>query len=111
MKHGMTWFWQGHDVAWHEANADFCTLSGALLTMFRCATGEGWNALMHNAMVPSDSCEPSGDCGTWLAVPFFVSYTILTSFVILKMIIALIIDNYVDLYLGQEIHNILRTSV
>ena len=36
-----------------------------------------------------------GECGTWLAVPFFVSYTIVTSFVVLKMIVALIIDNFV----------------
>ena len=92
-------------VKWADPNADFCTFSAAFLTMFRCATGEGWNSLMHNAMEPSDECTEeqlaNGDCGSWLAVPFFVSYTIITTFVILKMIVALIIENFV-ISLKQE---------
>lgn len=54
---------------------------------------------MHMAMMPSRDCTPKhladGDCGSWLAVPFFVSFTIITTFVVLKMIGALIIDNFV----------------
>ena len=69
-------------VRWADPFADFCSFPAALLTMLRCATGEGWNALMHQALTPSADCAPehlqAGDCGTWLAAPFFVSHTILT---------------------------------
>ena len=86
-------------VHWADEHADFCTFGGAFLTMFRCATGEGWNSLMHQAMVPSERCSEAslarGDCGSWLAIPFFVGYVVLTSFVVLKMIVALIIENFV----------------
>jgi hypothetical protein len=92
-------------VHWADENADFCTFTNAFLTMFRCATGEGWNVLMHQAMAPSDECDHDslrrGDCGSWLAVPFFISYVVLQSFVVLKMIVALIIENFV-LSLKQE---------
>mgnify|MGYP006147734929 CR=1 FL=1 len=65
------------------AQAHFCDFPTALLTLFRCATGEDWNGLMHEATEQ-----------TWLALPFFVSYEVLSKFVVLKMAIALINDNY-----------------
>ena len=79
-----------------SAEANFCSFTSAMLTMFRCATGEDWNGIMHDAMVtPDRGCDPSShNCGTWLAIPYFVTYTILTSFVVLKMLIALIIENF-----------------
>ena len=62
-------------------DANFCTFGTAFLTMFRCATGESWNGLMHDA---------AGDVagGTWLAIPFFLSYVVLASFIVLNMMIA-----------------------
>lgn len=74
---------------WPLRQANFCSFGRAMLTMFRCATGEDWNAIMHDAAVtPERGCDPSlGNCGTPLAVPFFVSYIILTSFVVLKMLV------------------------
>ena len=53
-----------------------------MLTLFRCATGEGWNGLMHDAMTTEQEgrcSEASGDCGSWAAIPFFVSYAILST--------------------------------
>ena len=88
----------GH-VKWGDYindEANFCRFSSAMLTMFRCATGEDWNGIMHDAMVtPGRGCDPAlGDCGSVVAVPFFVSYVILTSFIVLKMMVALIIENF-----------------
>lgn len=77
--------------------ANFCTFPRALLTLFRCATGEDWNGLMDDAQVSpaSGQCtDERGDCGTWLAVPFFVSYEIIAMFIVLKMAIALINEAY-----------------
>ena len=78
-------------------NANFCSFPRAMLTMFRCATGEDWNGIMHDVMIgPDRGCHPEkNNCGKpWLAVPFFVSYIILTTFLVLKMLVALIIENF-----------------
>ena len=79
-------------------DANFCTFPSAMLTLFRCATGEGWNAIMHDAMVTAESggcSEARGDCGhPAAAIPFFVTYVTLSTFIVLKMMIALIIDNF-----------------
>jgi len=86
-------------VNWkHDTHANFCSLWGAVLTMYRCTTGEGWNELMHIAMRPSADCDPQhlreGSCGSWVAIPFFISYVFFTAFVVLKMVVALIIQHY-----------------
>ena len=79
-------------------DANFCTFSVACITMFRCATGEDWNGLMHDAMPNAPQArlcsEEAGDCGSYMAVPFFVSYVLLATFIILKMMIAIIIENF-----------------
>jgi hypothetical protein len=67
--------------------ANFCSFPIAMLTLFRCATGEGWNTIMHDAM-------DEGHGGSWLAVPYFVSFVVLSSFVVLKMLIAVILETY-----------------
>jgi hypothetical protein len=88
------------DVAYGEmlgAHANFCTFPTALLTLFRCATGEEWNGLMADLMVNEGSgrcSDAAGNCGSWTAVPFFVSYMILAAWIELKMVIALINENY-----------------
>ena len=86
--------------------ANFCSFPTAMLTMFRCATGEDWNKIMHDAMVTPEGswgvtgCELSeanygrGDCGTVASIPFFISYVVLTTFLVLKMMVALIIENF-----------------
>ena len=60
-------------------DANFCYFDAAAMTMFRSATGESWNGIMHDAMVtPVQGCsEAEGDCGSWLAIPFFISYTVI----------------------------------
>ena len=78
-------------------DANFCSYPVATLTLFRCSTGEAWNGLMHDSMVTPEfgGCSlEDGNCGSWLAVPFFVSFVLLTTFIVLKMMIALILENY-----------------
>ena len=71
-------------------DASFCDFGAALLTMFRCATGEDWNLLMHDAAVRPSSgrcTEAGGDCGSpWVALPFFISFEILSAYVVLKLL-------------------------
>ena len=80
-----------------RTEANFCSFPVAFLTLFRVSTGEAWNGLMHDAMVTPEfgGCSwEDGNCGSWLAVPFFVSFVLLTTFIVLKMMIALILENY-----------------
>ena len=82
----------------------FCTFPSALLTMLRCATGESWNTIMHDAMITPDTRDEldqplctveAGDCGSPIvSLIYFISFTVLSSFVILNMMIALILEEY-----------------
>ena len=96
------------NVAWGDylnADANFCSFGVAFLTMFRCATGESWNGIMHDAMVTPDTydealgrtgrcSDEAGDCGSWAALPFFLSYTVVASFVMINMIVAVVLENF-----------------
>ena len=87
-----------------DDNANFCSFSSAFLLMLRCATGESWNGIMHDAMVQpgevTDTDEPrcheeAGDCGSTAAsMIFFISFQVISSMVILNMMIALILEEY-----------------
>jgi hypothetical protein len=82
-----------------NSEVNFCDFPAALFTMFRAATGEGWNDLMHEAMITPESgkCDATaGNCGTWLAVPFFVSYVLISTFIVFKMLIALILEQFMQ---------------
>ena len=82
----------------------FCSFPSAFLLMMRCATGESWNTIMHDCMITPESRDAfdrprctveAGDCGNPVAsVAYFVSFQVLSSFVILNMMIALILEEY-----------------
>mmetsp|Transcript_15432 Transcript_15432/g.38715 ORF Transcript_15432/g.38715 Transcript_15432/m.38715 type:complete len:831 (+) Transcript_15432:1-2493(+) len=77
-------------------DANFCHFSSSAMTMFRSATGEAWNGIMHDVMVsPDQGCSiEAGNCGSWTAIPFFVSYMVVANFVVLNMMIAIIIQEF-----------------
>ena len=94
---GMQLFGQVMHGTFINDEVNFCTFGSAAMALFRCATGESWNGLMHDAMVtPEHGCsEADGNCGSWYAaIPFFTSYVLLSTFIVLKMMIALILENY-----------------
>ena len=69
---------------------NFESLGGALLLLFQCLTGDGWSAIMDDLMVtPERGCDPTltpSNCGTPIALPFFISWTIVGSFVFLNLV-------------------------
>eukprot|EP00055_Hartaetosiga_balthica_P010685 m.46411 g.46411 ORF g.46411 m.46411 type:complete len:1783 (-) comp7266_c0_seq1:384-5732(-) len=83
---------------------NFRSFSGALLLLFRCATGENWQIVMEDIVQGPDVCdknlEEPGTCGSIIAVPFFSSFVLLCSFLILNLFVAVIIDNFE--YLTQD---------
>uniref|UniRef100_A0A7S2IXR0 Sodium channel protein n=1 Tax=Haptolina brevifila TaxID=156173 RepID=A0A7S2IXR0_9EUKA len=78
---------------------DFVTFSNACLTLFQCLTGDGWSELMDDAMVNEErGCDPSaGDCGTPLALPYFISFIVIGTFVFLNLVVAVILENFTSL--------------
>ena len=70
------------------------SFGNAMMLLFQCITGDGWSAFMYDCMIDeARGCDPTandgkGDCGSRLALPYFISYTIVASFVFLNLVVA-----------------------
>ncbi|KOO27372.1 sodium channel protein type 2 subunit alpha [Chrysochromulina tobinii] len=83
---------------------NFETLGNAFITLFQCLTGDGWSSIMDDAMINEErGCDPKpldgspSDCGSPLALPYFVSFVIVGNFIFLNLVVAVIIDNFTAL--------------
>ncbi|XP_062398037.1 voltage-dependent L-type calcium channel subunit alpha-1D [Sardina pilchardus] len=82
-------------------NNNFQQFFMAVLSLFRCATGEQWQDIMLAAL-PGQRCDPESDpepgeeftCGSNLAYLYFISFFMLCSFLIINLFIAVIMDNF-----------------
>ncbi|XP_058483634.1 voltage-dependent R-type calcium channel subunit alpha-1E-like isoform X1 [Solea solea] len=85
---------------------NFRTFSGALMLLFRSATGESWQEIMLSCL-SGQECEPDpsiapltmspdheGGCGTDFAYCYFVSFIFFSSFLMLNLFVAVIMDNF-----------------
>ncbi|KAG8191964.1 hypothetical protein JTE90_002238 [Oedothorax gibbosus] len=82
-------------------NNHFQTFPQAVLVLFRSATGEGWQEIMLAATnKPTTKCDPRSDesfgdvCGSEVALPYFISFYILCSFLVINLFVAVIMDNF-----------------
>ncbi|GBP31096.1 Muscle calcium channel subunit alpha-1 [Eumeta japonica] len=86
-------------------NNHFQTFPQALLVLFRSATGEAWQDIMMGVSPePEVRCDPAyneepgeeadGSCGSLLAFPYFISFYVLCSFLIINLFVAVIMDNF-----------------
>ncbi|KAF0297828.1 Voltage-dependent calcium channel type D subunit alpha-1 [Amphibalanus amphitrite] len=79
-------------------NNNFQTFPQAVLVLFRSATGEAWQDIMLACV--SGKCDAASDekpedtCGTVFAIPYFVSFYILCSFLVINLFVAVIMDNF-----------------
>ena len=80
---------------------NFETFGSACLLLFQCLTGDGWSAIMDDCMIDEErGCDPDAipsDCGSSLALPYFISFTVIGSFVFLNLVVAVILDNFTAL--------------
>ncbi|KAJ8274005.1 hypothetical protein COCON_G00086300 [Conger conger] len=85
---------------------NFKTFFGALMLLFRSATGESWQEIMLSCL-GGQECEPDpsivppfmspdheGGCGTEFAYFYFVSFIFFSSFLMLNLFVAVIMDNF-----------------
>ncbi|KAG7487800.1 hypothetical protein MATL_G00027330 [Megalops atlanticus] len=81
---------------------NFKTFFNALMLLFRSATGESWQEIMLSCLggqecEPDPSIQPEGDnsaCGTDFAYFYFVSFIFFSSFLMLNLFVAVIMDNF-----------------
>lgn len=87
-------------------HANFTTFGFTMFTLFRMCTGESWNGIMHDCL-PSrfkhTDCVDSDTvvCGTYLALPYFISFVIVAQYLVLNLFIAVIL-NQVQALKGSE---------
>ena len=84
-----------------NARANFDDLGRAFLLLMQCLTGDGWSSVMSAAMVSEESggcVEAEGTCGTPAAIPYFIAFQIVGSFIFLNLVVAVILENFAALY-------------
>ncbi|GFG39870.1 hypothetical protein Cfor_08850, partial [Coptotermes formosanus] len=88
------------ETAIHRNN-NFQTFPQAVLVLFRSATGEAWQDIMLDCSAREGvKCDPKSDerhkpiCGSDLAFPYFISFYVLCSFLIINLFVAVIMDNF-----------------
>ncbi|KAK2156437.1 hypothetical protein LSH36_213g02000 [Paralvinella palmiformis] len=82
-------------------NNNFQSFPHAVMVLFRSATGEAWQDIMMDCTNrPEVMCDENSDegpdknCGTSFAFPYFISFYILCSFLIINLFVAVIMDNF-----------------
>lgn len=87
---------------------NFKDIWSSALLLFQCLTGDGWSDVMVDAMADEASGQCSnaaGDCGSVSAIPYFVTFQLLGSFIFLNLVVAVILENF------GALHNINPTLV
>lgn len=84
------------DAEFLGEHANFASFGTSLLTVFRMATGESWNGIMHDCMIqPPDCDEEADECGSpMMAVFYFVSFQLIGQFIMLNLFIAVVLEHY-----------------
>eukprot|EP00939_MAST-03C_sp_MAST-3C-sp1_P000527 g527.t1 len=117
-------------IAFEEAyneHANFQTFPTAVLTLLRATTGENWNGMMYDMGAQTDQCidDPSytpircgfqdandecldlNGCGKPTFAQFFwIMFSLLVSFMVLNMFVALILDSFENV--GDDEDNLLK---
>lgn len=88
------------DTSIHRNN-HFQSFQQAVLVLFRSATGEAWQDIMFDCsdreevMCDTRSSKTKNEtCGTSFAFPYFISFYVLCSFLIINLFVAVIMDNF-----------------
>merc|ERR1711959_736535 len=109
---------------------NFRNFPRAALTLYYLATGEYWNAMLHDIFEPpacmptaevlvegwiqrickepttlDGSCCPEEsmwDTRNYAAIPFFVTYMLLSNFILLNVVIGIVLDNFASCTADSE---------
>ena len=84
-----------------ESHVNFQTVGNGMLLLLQAVTGDGWTLLMQDARV-REHPDPAltvctveeGNCGSFLAVPYFLSFQLIGTLVFMNLMVAVILDNF-----------------
>lgn len=100
------------------SNMNFRTIPKALILLFRMSFGEEWNQIMQDFVVEPPFCVPNSsyedtDCGSKpYAYILFMSWNIISMYIMLSLFISLILDTFSYIAGGSKYaHLIKRTEV
>eukprot|EP00198_Chlamydomonas_reinhardtii_P001158 XP_001690493.1 voltage-gated Ca2+ channel, alpha subunit [Chlamydomonas reinhardtii] len=75
----------------------------SLLVLTRVATGDNWTGVMFDCMVmPPDCDRAEGNCGSYLAIPYFLSFFLIISVILLNLFTAVIIETFEKTHEQEE---------
>lgn len=46
------------------------------------------------ALLQPPDCDPASDCGSWVAYPYFITFVVLVSIIMLQLFTAVIIESF-----------------
>ena len=81
---------------------NFNNFGSSILTLFRCLTGEDWPMIMYDVMRTDQSCIPGKTCGSIYSIPFFISYILICTFVMLNLFILIVLQNFEEYNLKKN---------
>ena len=99
--HLFTFLHAGGEFGGITSERNFRTFGSSFLVLFQVLTGDGWSNVMADAILDEASglCSvAAGDCGSPMAVPYFISFQILGSSVFLNLVVAVILENFTTLH-------------
>lgn len=108
MIYAITGVYLFRDVVYQEfinRHANFQDFTLAMTTLFRCATGESYNGILHELMVKESDglCSAAaGNCGTWVAAPYFFTFVMIVQMILLNMFIAVTLASYTDVSMSEH---------
>jgi len=75
---------------------NFNSFSNSFVTLFRCATGENFNGILHELGTAPPYCSPSaGNCGSVVTSSlFFVVFIFFSAYIILNLITSVMLEAY-----------------
>ena len=70
-----------------------------MLLLLQSVTGDGWTLLLQDSLVQEESglCTEGIDCGSWVAIPYFVTFQLFGTLVFLNLMVAVILENFTSL--------------
>ena len=74
-------------------------LPTGMLLLLQSVTGDGWTLLLQDSLVQEESglCTEGVDCGSWVAIPYFVTFQLFGTLVFLNLMVAVILENFTSL--------------
>lgn len=66
-------------------HCNFRTFPASVLALLRVATGDNWVNILYDSMVQPPKCSKAeANCGTYIAIPYFLSFILIVSIILLK---------------------------